>query len=603
MSYHRREQESESLQKRHRSENSQDYGSVHAAEDPETKPLVHDTGSASGTNSNQWNNYCCCCPCTPRKKKIGVISVVSFFALIVIGICIFYFGVVKKGATYENAGSHDSYPPDQPLPVGLVDSNCTTIHVAWQKPNGRTAQILHYVVNMSGKASVSEIVDAPNVDTYFTKLLGNSTYCFTVSACSSVGCGYISNEACYETDFPEVPARVQSLRILKTTNSSFTIEWDDVDNRGSFLDRYEVYAKESSGDYLEYCHGLNTSCRLTDLNPSTDYSVRVRAHNSVGFSNFSDEYVFHTNSNNATTPGAPKDFSAPDVERTLAVLEWAAPDDDGGAEIIDYHVQLAADPDFENNPVYASSNSALTLSLSSLSTSTAYYARVRAKNLIGDGEWSSVLSFTTPDAGAPLAPHAVEIVATSPSFLTVHWDIPDDQGAQITSYEVAMDNGWFGLPIQSTLNTSSPEANLTSNLVPASTYNVEVRAYNRVGAGTWSSVFQFRTDQTGSCGDSSDVAIFSKLRNTIRPTIQASFFRCIASGEACAINDIVSTTGLTHDCATCWGNLGECTLAGCALQCLNPKSQACEDCSRSKCFPAAQTCTGLPLWLLNSLPS
>jgi len=243
--------------------------------------------------------------------------------------------------------------------------------------------------------------------------------------------------------------------------------------------------------------------------------------------------------------------------------------------------------------MYLSSGGALTVAFEDLQTHGSYWARVRAKNLIGDGSWSTILGFTTPDAGVPLAPSMMEIVGTSPTSLAVKWDTPDDQGDPITSFEVGMDNGWFGTPMQSAVNTTDTTATVQDNLVPASSYNFEVRAYNGVGAGSWSSSFQFRTDQTGSCGNAADVAIFSKLRNTIRPTIQNSFYKCILSGEACAINDIVATTGISHDCATCWGNLGECTISNCLIQCTNPKSQSCEDCSRSKCFPAAQVCTAL----------
>jgi hypothetical protein len=372
---------------------------------------------------------------------------------------------------------------------------------------------------------------------------------------------------------------------------------------GSLIDHYEVDGKTASQPYSIFCSNTVTSCRLTGLSDGTDYTVKVRAHNGVGFGNWSDEYTFHTNQPNATVPDSPSNLTTVDVERTFAVLGWNAPDDDGGAEVLDYHVQIAEDSGFQKNPLIIASNGQLTLTVKDLQTSSAYYARVRGKNLVGEGNWSTAVEFTTPAAGIPLAPQKMEILATSPTWLEVQWDIPDDQGSAITSFEVAMDNGWFGYPIQSVVNTSDTKANITDNLVPASVYNFETRAYNEVGAGAWSNSFQFRTDQIGSCGNAGDVTIFAKLRNTIRPSIQSSFFRCIASGEECAINDIVKNTGLTHDCATCWGNLGECSLSNCIGPCLDPKSKACEDCSKQKCFPACQTCTGLPMWLLWSLPS
>jgi hypothetical protein len=176
--------------------------------------------------------------------------------------------------------------------------------------------------------------------------------------------------------------------------------------------------------------------------------------------------------------------------------------------------------------------------------------------------------FTTPDAGAPDSPSVMEFVSTSPTSLTVQWDTPNDQGSAITGFELAMDNGWFGTPIQSVLNTSGTNSTVQDKLVPASAYNFEVRAYNKVALPVYdrSNWILWKHWRRGNLFQAEELnsAHNSKILLQVH---------CI--WREFAINDIVATTGLSHDCATCWGNLGECTISNCLIQCVDPRSQSC----------------------------
>ena len=79
-----------------------------------------------------------------------------------------------------------------------------------------------------------------------------------------------------------------------------------------------------------------------------------------------------------------------------------------------------------------------------LTASTAYVARVRARNSVGFGPWSLVLPFETPAATAPGAisppPH---LTFANSSALGLAWAAPaDNGGSAVTGYVVEMDD-WF----------------------------------------------------------------------------------------------------------------------------------------------------------------
>jgi len=79
------------------------------------------------------------------------------------------------------------------------------------------------------------------------------------------------------------------------------IQWDDIDNRGALLDRYEVDARLTSSDnYAQFCIGMDANCQLIGLKSDTEHGVKVRGHNSVGYGTWNNEFVFHTNAPNAT---------------------------------------------------------------------------------------------------------------------------------------------------------------------------------------------------------------------------------------------------------------------------------------------------------------
>ena len=144
------------------------------------------------------------------------------------------------------------------------------------------------------------------------------------------------------------------------------------------------------------------------------------------------------------------------------------------------------------------SDTATTVIVTGLTNSTAYQVQVRASNSAGDGAWSTAVS-GTPAITAPFAP-AAPTLQTDYQALVVSWTEPNDNGSDITDYDVqyrfcsALDKtcvispSWNGQWWNWTTNTATT-VRLTG-LTNGTAYQVRVRAandYNGNGSNDYSS--------------------------------------------------------------------------------------------------------------------
>lgn len=142
-------------------------------------------------------------------------------------------------------------------------------------------------------------------------------------------------------------------------------------------------------------------------------------------------------------------------------------------------------------------------------------------------------------------------------------------------------------------------ANLTL-LLPSANYSLRVRAEDWVANETspWSPLLSLTTLIQGRCGNPADLTMMRDHYAEFKGDIQLAMIECAFSAdpEGCTINNLHASLGLSDECGMCWVAEGQCTLANCVFQCLDPSSAACVECSHEKCFPGAVACTGIPMW-------
>jgi hypothetical protein len=243
-------------------------------------------------------------------------------------------------------------------------------------------------------------VNTSDLDVIMDKLQANHVYCFAVAACNQAGCGYFSKESCFNTLPPTAPQTISKIVLMKSLPRSVHVAWNQVESNGEVVDFYQlqVAKRQSVLNWTNVYSDVALECYVGNLEPDTYYRARVRAHNKVGFSEWSPILDIHTSSKTAVVPSAPKNvkyefFSAvPNVK-----ISWNSPSSDGGADVTGYRVQIARDAGFRNivNDIQTKSNDSLAL-FDNLSSEICYFVRILCENSVGAGMWSSALNFTIP---------------------------------------------------------------------------------------------------------------------------------------------------------------------------------------------------------------
>ena len=164
-------------------------------------------------------------------------------------------------------------------------------------------------------------------------------------------------------------------------------------------------------------------------------------------------------------PGAPELVNAA-LGDQLVDLEWAPPNDDGGAVITSYEVQYRTSSG--SYPGSGSSVDGTSTRISGLTNGTTYVFRVRGFNEKGASPWSNELSQTP--RSAPCAPQNVRMVgADGPNAdgksVRVTWDPPScNGGSAITTYRLDFYRfGDYGSP--ATYSVESPAIDGTTKVV------------------------------------------------------------------------------------------------------------------------------------------
>ena len=181
--------------------------------------------------------------------------------------------------------------------------------------------------------------------------------------------------------------------------------------------------------------------------------------------------------------GAPEAPSAPTLTADDAriVVSWTAPSD-GGSAITGYDVQHRAGSSGAWTP-WGHTGLATVTTITGLDNDQAYQVQVRAENDVGPGAWSAASTATPePARTAPLAPGLPELTAGDAS-IAVSWTAPDDGNSPILSHQVRHRST---LGAQWTTRTVTRTRATISSLTAGQEYEVQVRAVNAIGEGTWS---------------------------------------------------------------------------------------------------------------------
>ena len=408
--------------------------------------------------------------------------------------------------------------PDAPAaPTVMEDpNNSFQLLVDWDEPTTNFSPIVDYDVRYKESSQPASAFQEWNAeDTSYIRISatvdgldGNTEYDVRVRAANAAGegdwspsgTGSTRNTAPTITSFTASPEPVQA-----TQDSTITVVANDIE--GDTL----TYTFSLPHETMDSDHGslsLLTGSNVTTYTaPSVASTYTIRVVVSGGGSSVQQDLSI------VVTTATPPTMDAPTVnphdDADTLIIRWTAPDYSGPT--LSYNIRYKLS-NVDSYTIYADSNgdaidiSRLFLILSGLSTRTRYNVQVRAINSIGTGDWSPDGTGTTrritarvPDA--PLAPIVNTIFGLRTS-LEVIWDHPNDNGSDITDYNMQYrevgDASFSNSSVTGAFHyfrndiPREPLTRLTSN----TTYEVRVQARNAIGTGPWSPVGLGTTDNT-----------------------------------------------------------------------------------------------------------
>ncbi|USB32692.1 fibronectin type III domain-containing protein [Paenibacillus sp. YPG26] len=359
----------------------------------------------------------------------------------------------------------DNTPPS--VPTGLNASNVTdnSFTLNWSAAADNVG-VSQYEVFRNG-ISLGRVT---GTSMEVTGLSPSTDYNMTVRAGDAAGNWSAQSSALnVKTSADDMPPSTPSgLNASDITSIGFTLNWStSTDNVG--VTEYEVFQNDVSLGFV-----TGTNMEVTDLTPSTSYTMTVRARDAEeNWSEASTGLVVTTGAasieTDTTSPSIPGDLNASGITDSAFTLNWSASTDDVG--VTRYEVSR------DGNPLGTVTGTSM--EVTGLTPSTSYTMTVRARD--AEGNWSgssaglAVTTAAAAAASAPSIPSDLNASHITDSGFTLSWSASTDE-VGVTEYEVFQDGNSLGTVTGTTINVTG--------LTPSTSYGMTVKAGN--AAGKWS---------------------------------------------------------------------------------------------------------------------
>ncbi len=300
-------------------------------------------------------------------------------------------------------------------------NGATEIKLTWTKPDDRGSDITGYGLQQSDAGNdwtTLTSVAASEAEYVHSGLTGGTTRHYRVRAVNGNGNGQWSSTRTARTDAggPDAPV----LTATAVNDNRINLSWTVPADNGSAIQGYRVERSVDGNAPWEQLTGNHhtTAYGDTTLYRGMTRYYRVSAFNGAGAGPFSAVKSATTTGVPATAPSAPAMVRVSSVSRGRVTLEWAAPEDDGGAPLSGYEYEYSLGTDCPNDPgqycvTYSdvTTTTGTSATITGLTTTGLYGFSVRAVNPVGRGQAAG--------AQARLAPSTGDAVRVSPVSFNV----------------------------------------------------------------------------------------------------------------------------------------------------------------------------------------
>jgi len=309
-----------------------------------------------------------------------------------------------------------------------------------------------------------------------TGLTNGTTYRFRVAARNAVGWGPVSNfvAAAPAATVPSAPRALTATVGSAVGSGRVRLSWSAPSSNGG-LPITDYVIQRSSDRGLTWVSlrgdGVSTvrSYTATGLTNGRPYWFRVAARNAVGWGLASNVVAAIPRQ---TVPSAPRALTAAvgsGIGSGRVRLSWTAPSSNGGMPITDYVIQRSSTAGRTWVQLADGVSTSRTYTGSGLTNGVTYWFRVAARNAVGRGPLSAVVTAT------PRAPTSVAVLATTPE--------PSTTVVDSTTTSVVTGPTTVSAAATTTTTTTGPATSTSSTPPPTTTTTVVATAPPSSDAG------------------------------------------------------------------------------------------------------------------------
>uniref|UniRef100_A0A8C3JYZ3 Fibronectin type-III domain-containing protein n=1 Tax=Calidris pygmaea TaxID=425635 RepID=A0A8C3JYZ3_9CHAR len=370
----------------------------------------------------------------------------------------------SETVTYYTAG----IVPPAPSPPVLIEAGVTWLSVKWSPPNGVSSDdSLTYSLDMEEEGSGYGFQPQYNGDELsctLRNLRRSTSYKFRLFAYNSEGKSSPSEVVEHSTNPDKPGAPSKPVVKGKIHSHSVKVAWGGLPFLNAVFERCCCpYGSKWDTIYS----GSQREHVCDHLKPGTSYRMRVYCASDVT-----------TVTTSAVPPGpclAP--CLAGRAKPKEITLQWGPPSVDGGSDITEYIVEMAASEQEERRQVYQGPASEHVVN--NLLPGRTYCFWIRAANKVGFGPPSDKAEISTAP-GPPDQCCKPLITCKSATCAVVSWESPACNGAEISEYRLEWGQAEGSMHI---IYMGSCQSYEVKGLTPATTYYCRVQAVNVAGVG------------------------------------------------------------------------------------------------------------------------